>query len=124
MERAPAILLVGLGGAGCAMVARLAPGLPADVQVLRVDTDARLVAAPDDQGRSLAAVFTHADAFDAFAEETNDDDLRSVTLTGVELFEQIREMDLDGVMFDCSGPGLVLVFDRAFAEDVVRVAGA
>ena len=43
MERAPAILLVGLGGAGCAMVARLAPGLPADVQVLRVDTDARLV---------------------------------------------------------------------------------
>ena len=44
MERAPAILLVGLGGAGCAMVARLAPGLPADVQVLRVDTDARLVA--------------------------------------------------------------------------------
>ena len=44
MERAPAILLVGLGGAGCAMVARLAPGLPADVQVLRVDTAARLVA--------------------------------------------------------------------------------
>ncbi len=44
MERDPAILLVGLGGAGCAMVARLAPGLPADVQVLRVDTDARLVA--------------------------------------------------------------------------------
>ncbi len=44
MERPPAILLVGLGGAGCAMVARLAPGLPADVQVLRVDTDARLVA--------------------------------------------------------------------------------
>jgi cell division protein FtsZ len=43
MDRAPAILLVGLGGAGCAMVARLAPGLPADVQVLRVDTDARLV---------------------------------------------------------------------------------
>jgi len=44
MDRAPSILLVGLGGAGCAMVARLAPGLPADVQVLRVDTDARLVA--------------------------------------------------------------------------------
>ena len=44
MERPPAILLVGLGGAGCAMVARLAQGLPADVQVLRVDTDARLVA--------------------------------------------------------------------------------
>jgi cell division protein FtsZ len=43
MDRAPSILLVGLGGAGCAMVARLAPGLPADLQVLRVDTDARLV---------------------------------------------------------------------------------
>jgi cell division protein FtsZ len=43
MDRAPSILLVGLGGAGCAMVARLAPGLPADLQVLRVDTDARLL---------------------------------------------------------------------------------
>lgn len=95
-----------------------------ELAVYEEGDDARLVAAPDDQGRSLAAVFTHADAFDAFAEETNDDDLRSVTLTGVELFEQIREMDLDGVMFDCSGPGPVLVFDRAFAEDVVRAAGA
>lgn len=45
MERAPSILLVGLGGAGCAMVARLAPALPAEIQVLRVDTDARLVEA-------------------------------------------------------------------------------
>jgi cell division protein FtsZ len=44
MERAPSILLVGLGGAGCAMVTRLAPGLPADIRVLRVDTDARSVA--------------------------------------------------------------------------------
>jgi cell division protein FtsZ len=51
MERAPSILLVGLGGAGCAMVTRLAPGLPAEVQVLRVDTDARSVA---EDGRGAA----------------------------------------------------------------------
>jgi cell division protein FtsZ len=44
MERAPSILLIGLGGAGCSMVSRLAPALPAEVQVLRVDTDARSVA--------------------------------------------------------------------------------
>jgi hypothetical protein len=84
--------------------------------------DARLVAAPDDQGRDLIAVFTHADAFDAFAEETNDEELRSVTLSGVELCEQLRELGVDGVMFDCSGPGPVSVFERAFAEDVLRTA--
>ena len=87
-----------------------------------VFTDARLVAAPDDQGRDLIAVFTHADAFDAFAEETNDEELRSVTLSGVELCEQLRELGVDGVMFDCSGPGPVSVFERAFAEDVLRTA--
>jgi hypothetical protein len=84
--------------------------------------DARLVAAPDDQGRDLIAVFTHADAFDAFAEETNDEELRSVTLSGVELCEQLRELGVDGVMFDCSGPGPASAFERAFAEDVLRTA--
>lgn len=84
---------------------------------------ARLVAAPNEQGRDLAAVFTHADAFDAFAEETNDEDLRSVTLSGVELCEQMREMGIEGVLFDCSGPGPALVFERSFAEDVLRAAG-
>lgn len=85
--------------------------------------DARLVAAPDDQGRDLAAVFTHADAFDAFADETDDEELRSITLTGLELCDQLRQLDLDGLTFDCSGPGPTTVFERSFAEDVLQAAG-
>ena len=39
---APAsILLVGLGGAGCSMVTRLAPQLPPEVTAALLDTDAR-----------------------------------------------------------------------------------
>lgn len=40
METQRSILLVGLGGAGCSMVSRLAPTLPAEVQVALLDTDA------------------------------------------------------------------------------------
>jgi cell division protein FtsZ len=41
MERAPSILLLGLGGAGCSMVARLSAALPAEVGALFLDTDER-----------------------------------------------------------------------------------
>jgi cell division protein FtsZ len=41
MATSPAILLLGLGGAGCAMVNRLAPRLPAEIKILLVDTDTR-----------------------------------------------------------------------------------
>lgn len=41
MAPTPSILLVGLGGAGCAIVTRLAPQLPVAVGVALLDTDAR-----------------------------------------------------------------------------------
>ena len=41
MSTTPAILLIGLGGAGSAMVARLAPQLPAEIKILLIDTDTR-----------------------------------------------------------------------------------
>lgn len=41
MDRPPSILLLGLGGAGCSMVARLSSALPSEVGVLFVDTDER-----------------------------------------------------------------------------------
>ena len=44
MSTSPGILLIGLGGAGCAMVSRLAPRLPAEIKILLVDTDTRPLA--------------------------------------------------------------------------------
>lgn len=44
MEPNRAILLVGLGGAGCSIVARLAPSLPDEVKVVLIDTDAAALA--------------------------------------------------------------------------------
>ncbi len=41
MSTASSILLVGLGGAGCSMVTRIAPQLPGEVAVALIDTDAR-----------------------------------------------------------------------------------
>lgn len=41
MERPPSILLVGLGGAGCSIVARLAAQLPPEIGVALIDTDTR-----------------------------------------------------------------------------------
>ena len=41
MASSAAILLVGLGGAGCAMVTRLSAQLPAEVAMALLDTDAR-----------------------------------------------------------------------------------
>ena len=46
MDQPASILLVGLGGAGCAMVTRLRSHLPAEVAGALVDTDARGLAAP------------------------------------------------------------------------------
>jgi cell division protein FtsZ len=45
MATPASILLVGLGGAGCAMVTRLATQLPAEVSLALLDTDARALAA-------------------------------------------------------------------------------
>ena len=45
MATPASILLVGLGGAGCAMVTRLSVQLPAEVSVALLDTDARALAA-------------------------------------------------------------------------------
>jgi len=45
MATPASILLVGLGGAGCAMVTRLSAQLPAEVSVALFDTDARALAA-------------------------------------------------------------------------------
>ena len=45
MATPASILLVGLGGAGCAMVTRLSAQLPAEVSVALLDTDARALAA-------------------------------------------------------------------------------
>jgi len=54
MEPNRAILLVGLGGAGCSIVGRLAAGLPPQVAVALIDTDAAALA--QTQGRETLQI--------------------------------------------------------------------
>ena len=82
----------------------------------------QMAMAPDSQGRVLAAVFTCDDTMDAYsaqipAPETPDLPLQ-LTLTGTELFTQLLKMQLDGVVFNCSGPQPI-AFALHFAQVVL-----
>lgn len=83
-----------------------------------------LALAPDEGGRRLAAAFTAQDALQLFIvsreSARGSDDLVSVRLTGRELFEQIASgSELDGVVFNPSGPGLPVALSREVADLVL-----
>lgn len=78
-----------------------------------------LVLAPDDKGRRLAPVFTADESFAAFAEEMNAGSKMVVTqvqMSGETLFDMLRGMALDGIVFNCSGPPPPVAFAQAFAD--------
>lgn len=79
-----------------------------------------MVMAPDSQGRDLAAVFTSAEAFDAFYPEGKQGyptgDLLLMNLTGRELFAQLIRMSLDGVVFNCCGPARPIAFAAGISQ--------
>lgn len=83
-----------------------------------------LALAPDEGGRRLAAAFTAQDALQLFIVSRESvrgsDDLVSVRLTGRELFEQIAAgSELDGVVFNPSGPGQPVALSREVADLVL-----
>ncbi len=86
-----------------------------------------LALAPDSRGRRLAAIFTAQDAFDAFcAEQGPQQDagaLVPLELPGVQLFAQLQRMQLDGIVFNCSGPTQPVAFAPAFSQVVLEAAG-
>lgn len=83
-----------------------------------------LALAPDSKNRTLAAIFTAADNFDAFIEtrqsSLSEGQLLSLELTGVELFRLLAGMRLDGLVFNCSGPAAAVAFAHAFAEVILQ----
>jgi len=84
-----------------------------------------LALAPDDRDRTLAAIFTSDDTFEAFLLEgealNSEGQLLQVSLAGPKLFEQLSRMSLDGVVFNCSGPVRPIAFVQSFLT-VVREA--
>lgn len=76
-----------------------------------------LLMAPDSQGRALAAVFTAADAYDAFEPQQQGGEVDCVQLSGERLFGLLANMDLTGIVFNCKGP----IAPVAFAAGLSRV---
>ncbi|MBN1954246.1 MAG: hypothetical protein JW900_04260 [Anaerolineae bacterium] len=84
----------------------------------------QMVLAPDDQGRRLAAVFTADDTLDAFmawAAPQFDFQPLILTLGGRDLFAQLRNAPVDGVVFDCKGPVPPRAFARELAEHILGI---
>ncbi|MCS7038828.1 MAG: hypothetical protein RMN24_14160 [Anaerolineae bacterium] len=79
-----------------------------------------LALAPDDRGRALAAIFTASDGFDAYVQAMADmnevERLISVEVPGTVLFEQLMKTNLDGLVFNCSGPTQPVAFALPFAK--------
>ncbi len=90
------------------------------------EVDGRMVLAyaPDSNERALAAVFTHDDAFGAFARQREDPTLRSLALDGRSLLSRLRGMGLDGIVFNCGGPSKPVAFALGIADVVLRMAGS
>ena len=92
--------------------------------VTSLDGGYTLALAPDDRDRTLAAIFTSDDTFEAFLPEgealLSEGQLLRVALAGPQLFEQLSRMSLDGVVFNCSGPGRPIAFAQAFLTVVLE----
>jgi hypothetical protein len=83
-----------------------------------------LALAPDDKGRELAALFTSRDNFSAFLDgrEARPEEglLLQLELAGPELFAQLSQMHLDGLVFNCRGPARAVAFALPFASVVLE----
>lgn len=96
------------------------------VPVTLRDGKPSFVPAPDAEGRSLAAVFTADDAFDAFIPDAKvfagGNEVQQVQMTGAALFDTLRRLPIDGFVFNCAGPGAPAAFARAVAGIVLDEA--
>lgn len=83
----------------------------------------QLVLAPDTQGRRLAPVFTAEDNTIEFlktAVPALDFEPITVTLTGEQVFGQLRGLPLDGLVFNCRGPAKPRAFAKGFVDVVLN----
>ncbi|MCL5997892.1 MAG: hypothetical protein M1546_17830 [Chloroflexi bacterium] len=89
----------------------------------KVEEGFALTLAPDRHGRKLAAVFTAEDTLQAFLTDTRNGELGFEPVTraipGEHLFDDLREMPLDGIAFNCSGPVRTRLFTPELAKAVM-----
>jgi hypothetical protein len=82
----------------------------------------QIALAPDPQGRKLAAIFTAEDTLNAFLEYLKAaapqryPDVRIFPLDGSKLFSQLRDLPLDGIVFNPKGP----IPPRAFGAAIIQ----
>jgi len=76
--------------------------------------------APDPRNRLLAAVFTLNDCYEAFAREVGAATFKHGILTGEQLFSELLDAGLDGIVFNCCGPVPPVAFAPAFARLVLE----
>jgi hypothetical protein len=81
---------------------------------------ARFAIAPDPRSRYLAAVFTLNDCYEAFAREVGAATFKHGILTGEQLFTELLDAGLDGIVFNCCGPVPPVAFAPAFARLVLE----
>ena len=76
---------------------------------------------PDNQNRSLAAVFTAPDCLQAFQEASQGKlgELKIDEVQGAKLFSDLNLLPLDGLVFNCYGP----VQAQAIGKELIRSLG-
>lgn len=116
------------------------------IAVTMVDAAPRMLFAPDNQARRLAALFTADDAFEAFVKDTqgvvqlgpnvfetetatarpdgsvvrvNHESIQQVTVPGPALFRTLGSLSLDGIVFNCRGPARPVAFAAALCQVVL-----
>jgi hypothetical protein len=89
----------------------------------KVEEGYALTLAPDKHGRKLAAVFTAEDTLQAFLDDARKGEWGfepiTRTIPGEHLFDDLREMPLDGIAFNSSGPIRPRMFTPALAVAVM-----
>ena len=89
----------------------------------KVEGGYALTLAPDKQGRKLAAVFTAEDALDAFVKDQTTEQLgfepMTRSISGELLFDDLKDIAIDGICFNSSGPIPRRLFTSALASAVM-----
>ena len=89
--------------------------------VVQEPTGMRVAIADDDEGRSLAAVFTHTDNFNAWAAEQHGDEVQALEMDGRSLFGQLSNFKtMHGLVFNCSGLARPVAFSADFCALVLK----
>lgn len=74
-----------------------------------------MVSAPDARGRKLASAFIGIDCAERFVEQVSaqiDGEAKIIKLAGEPLFQRLAAMPIEGVVFNCVGPGAPIAFQQ------------